>query len=189
MFKSKHCELVMIIDRSGSMSSCKQQVIEGMNEFVAEQRKLPGRCNMTSVLFDHEYDICFESRDLKTLSYMTDEHYVPRGTTALYDAIGRTVESCKARFATKPPDQIICVIVTDGLENASKEFTQQQIRTLVESLPDWKFVFIGANQDAVLTAKSMGMPQDLAATYNATPEGTASACRGMSLQVCGLRTE
>lgn len=180
------CELVMIIDRSGSMSSCKQQVVEGMNEFVAEQKKLPGRCNLTSVIFDHEYQVCHESEDLCNLGYTAMDGYVPRGSTALYDAIGRTIEACKPRFAKSKPDQVICVIVTDGQENASKEFTLERIRKYVDEL-DWKFVFIGANQDAVLTAKSMNMPQNLAATYGATPEGTAMAYRGISQAVCSLR--
>jgi uncharacterized protein with von Willebrand factor type A (vWA) domain len=177
----------MIVDRSGSMSSCKKEVIEGMNQFVAEQRKLPGKCNLTSVIFDHEYEVCYESKDLRDLGYMDDSSYVPRGGTALWDAIGRTIEACKPRFAKSNPDQVICVIVTDGEENASKEFTLDRIRKYVDEL-SWKFVFIGANQDAVLTAKAMNMPQNLAGTYDATPKGTKQAYRGMTAAVSCLRS-
>lgn len=165
--KKQVCELVMIVDRSGSMSSCKQEVIEGMNKLISEQREVPGKCFLTGVIFDHEYEVGHESRDIREIGYWTDEDYVPRGQTALYDAIGRTIEACRVRFSKTKPDRIVCVIVTDGCENASKEFTQVQIRKLVESMSDWTFVYIGSNQDAVLTAKEIAMPT--AGAFTAAP--------------------
>lgn len=184
--KKQTCELVMIVDRSGSMSVCKQEVIEGMNKFVAEQKKLPGKCFLTSVIFDHEYEVCHESRDIKNLGYMGDETYVPRGQTALYDAIGRTIESCRARFGKTNPDRIICVIVTDGLENASKEFTQEQIRKMVSDL-DWKFVFIGADQDAVLVAEQFAMAGAAAMNTASGPVGTKQAFNYAHNVSCAMR--
>ena len=182
--KKRTCELVMVVDRSGSMSSCKGEVIEGMNKLVAEQKKLPGRCFLTSIIFDHEYKVWFESRDIRTLGYIGDENYVPRGSTALYDAIGRTIEACRVRFDRTKPDEVICVIVTDGRENASKEFTQTRIKKMVGDLAHWKFVFIGADQDAVLTAKSVAMPSMAAMSVTAGPigmrQGMAYACNATS---------
>lgn len=186
--KKQTCELVMIVDRSGSMSSCKQEVIEGMNKFVAEQKKLPGRCFLTSVIFDHEYEVCYESRDIQKLGYMGDDTYVPRGMTALYDAIGRTIESCRARFGKTNPDRIICVIVTDGLENASKEFTQEQVRKMVSDAGDWRFVFIGANQDAVLTAQEMAMPTAGAMSVPIGARGTRQSMLYAANVSCALRS-
>lgn len=187
MFSKKVCELVMVIDRSGSMSSCKSAVIEGMNELIAKQRNIPGRCNLTTVLFDHEYLPQHTSADLQGIGYMDDTHYVPRGMTALWDAVGRTIENAKARFIKSKPDQVICVIVTDGIENASKEFTLEQVKKEIEK-SDWEFVFIGANQDAVLTAKSIGIPSHHAMNYNATPLGTRQAYDGTSSIVGNLRS-
>ncbi len=165
----------MIVDRSGSMSSCKDEVIEGMNKLIAEQREVPGDCFLTNVIFDHEYEPGYESADIRGIGYYSDEDYVPRGSTALYDAIGRTIESCRVRFAKSKPDRIVCVIVTDGMENASKEFTQAQIRRLIEGLSDWTFVFIGSNQDAVTTAQEMAMPMAGAFEPTAGPIGMRQA--------------
>lgn len=185
--KKQTCELVMIVDRSGSMSSCKQDVIEGMNKFVAEQKKLPGRCFLTTVIFDHEYEVCYESHDIQKLGYMGEETYVPRGSTALYDAIGRTIEMCRARFAKSNPDRIICVIVTDGHENASKEFTQEQVRKLVSDLDDWKFVFIGADQNAVFVAEQFAMAGAAAMNTTCGPVGTKQAFNYAHNVACAMR--
>lgn len=188
MFKKKTCEIVMVLDRSGSMSSCKQETIESINKFISDQQKVAGHANLSIVLFDHEYKVHHCGVDLRDIGYINETQYVPRGMTALYDAIGRAISSTQARLAARPPDQVIFVIVTDGLENASKEFTQTQVADLVAKEPSWKFVFLGANQDAVLIGKGLRLDEKLVCTHDATSKGVRAAYLCASGAVAGMRS-
>jgi hypothetical protein len=143
-------EIVAIIDRSGSMQSLRADTIGGFNSFVAEQKKAKGKALLTLVQFDNQYQIDYEGKDISDVSDLNEETYVPRGSTALLDAVGRTVNAVGARLSTLPeekrPGQIIFLIITDGQENCSKEFAAAKVKEMVKHQTDtykWSFVFMG----------------------------------------------
>ncbi len=178
-------DITIILDRSGSMSSVLADTIGGFNSFLADQRKLPDEAVLTLIQFDNEYDVIYSMHDIRRAPELTRESYVPRGTTALLDAMGKTIASTGARLAKMPaserPARVIIVTMTDGMENASREFSRTKVFQMVthqRTKYAWEFVFIGANQDAIATAKDMGV--QLASNYVADAIGTASAFDNMS---------
>lgn len=195
MSRKDHTELVCVIDRSGSMKALQQEAIGGFNSFLDSQRQVPGTASVTLVLFDHEYKVPYENVDLKTVQNLTDKTYVPRGLTALLDAIGRAIDDVGARLAKaieeKRPEKVMVCILTDGLENASKEFTYSKIKEMIEHQRDkykWEFSFLAANQDAFAEAGSMGISKQMTHNYAATGAGTKSALRAMSSFATSYRT-
>lgn len=181
-----YSQIAVILDRSGSMGSVKQATIDGFNEFVNKQK---GNTNPTKLLltqFDDVYEILY-NRDVKEIQNLDDTTYQPRGTTALFDAIGKTVTDLGRELAVKTPenrpDRVVVVIITDGFENASKEYRQPQIAEMIKHQREkysWEFVFLGANQDAVLTAQTFNIPAGTSATYFASAAGSAKLYRSMS---------
>ncbi|HBD92996.1 MAG TPA: hypothetical protein DC057_02360 [Spirochaetia bacterium] len=172
-------EIVFILDRSGSMQSLVDDTIGGFNSFVENQKKLPGEAHLTTVLFDEMYEILHNGVNLKSINPLTRTEYYARGMTALLDAIGKTINTVGERLSDmnekNRPHKVIFVITTDGAENASKEFNQQQIKSMIEHQTNrynWEFVFLGANMDAVSVGDSYGITRS--ATYSATSEGTKS---------------
>lgn len=191
--QTKDCELVMVLDRSGSMSGCQDATIRGFNEFLSDQKKVPGKASLSMVQFDHEYELIHDGVTLKNVPNLTGATFAPRGTTALLDAIGRTINAMDQRLngQQKGAKKVLFAILTDGLENASKEFTRDQIFELIrerESKQGWKFVFLGANQDAIASATSLGIAKDAAMDYSGDPAGTRSAYRGLSCSTQSFRT-
>ncbi len=175
-------EIVCILDRSGSMGSVLDDSIGGFNAFLAEQKKLPGRANMTLVLFDNEYQEAVTSQDIANVAPLTRETYVPRGSTALYDAIGRAIGNVTEKIAKTPktdrPTKVIVAILTDGQENSSREFQQKQVFDLVSAKREedkWEFVYLGANQDAMTAGHSIGVAVSNSFNYNSTGVGTVRA--------------
>lgn len=167
--------IAVVLDRSGSMSAVVRPTIDGFNEFVKKQREVPGEATLLLAQFDDEYEVVFE-KSLPDVPELTDKTFVPRGTTALYDAIGRTIQnvgrSLEARPENERPSKVIFVIITDGFENASKDFGQAKIKEMIghqKSVYSWDFVFLGANQDAILTAAGFGIGRGSALTYNSNP--------------------
>jgi len=170
------------------MASMAKEAIGGFNAFLESQQKLPGDARLTLVLFDHEYIVAYDGRPIKDVPPLDEHTYVPRGTTALLDAIGRTVNTIGERLDKTPeanrPGKVLIVILTDGLENASQEFKRNQIYSMIKHQRDkyaWEFIFLGANQDAIQAGSLIGIPASNAATFNETPEGvfeafTAVAC-------------
>ena len=181
-------EISIVLDRSGSMASMAKEAIGGFNAFLESQQKLPGDARLTLVLFDHEYIVAYDGRPIKDVPPLDEHTYVPRGTTALLDAIGRTVNTIGERLDKTPeanrPGKVLIVILTDGLENASQEFKRNQIYSMIKHQRDkyaWEFIFLGANQDAIQAGSLIGIPASNAATFNETPQGvfeafTAVAC-------------
>ena len=193
-------EIISILDRSGSMGMLVSDTIGGYNSFLADQKKLDGECKVTTVLFDDRYEELYSAVDIKNVKDLTSKEYFVRSTTALYDAIGRATTSAGARFAkmseSDRPDKVIVLIITDGFENASKEFTLSQIKEMIqhqESKYSWEFVYLGANQDAFDVGSSMGMKMSNVATYAATSTGTTTAYAGFSAKTtsfrCGLTAD
>ena len=164
-----YTDITMVLDRSGSMQSIKDDTIGGFDAFIGEQRRLPGRCTVSLVQFDNVYEEVYTGRDLADVPSLT---LVPRGSTAMLDAIGRAVNATGARLAAMPEDRrpgtVIVGIMTDGLENASREFTYPMVKALIEQQEQvygWTFMYMGANQDAIEVGASLGVARDRSLTY------------------------
>lgn len=183
-------EIITITDRSGSMNTIRQDVIGGFNSFLAEQKALPGEGRMTFTQFDDHYQVDYQGRDLQSTPQLTSTTFVPRGWTALYDAIGRTLNEQGARIARENwADLVIVCIITDGEENKSREYTLAQIQTMTAHAEanGWKFVYLAANQDAIAAAQRIGLRQAVASNFTADSIGTKSAYATTSLSVTNMR--
>ena len=171
-------EMVFVLDRSGSMSGLAADTIGGFNELIEKQKKIEGDAYVTTVLFDHEYEVLHDHVALGEVAPLSDKEYFARGSTALLDAVGRTIDSVGARLAAAPeeerPEHVVFVITTDGRENSSREYTAQRVREMVEHQQQkysWQFVFLGANMDAVSEARNLGISAKYAADFTPTGRG------------------
>lgn len=186
-------ELVFILDRSGSMSGLEDDTIGGFNGTIRKQRKVPGRALVTTVLFDHKYEVLHDRVPLNEIYDMTPKEYYTRGCTALLDAMGRTITDISAKRKRMPKDErpgkTIFVIITDGYENASKEYTYDKVKELVKRKGDkgWEFLFLGANMDAVKEAERVGIGHSRSVTYRNDEKGTRIAYDGIAEAVCNMR--
>ncbi|MEI6350207.1 MAG: VWA domain-containing protein [Verrucomicrobiota bacterium] len=177
-----YTEIAFILDRSGSMDSCQDAAIEGFNRFLRDQQQAEGLAKLTLVLFDDEYLVAAQSIPVQGLVALTRETYVPRNTTALLDAIGRTIDDLGTRLGQIPeedrPGQLIVTILMDGLENASHRFTWRDVAAKIKHQTEnynWTFPFLGANQDAIATAAPMNIAAANSATYAANEVGARSS--------------
>lgn len=175
----------VVLDRSGSMDSMKREIIGGFNNFLKDQMEVPGTATMTLVQFDDQIDRLASFKPLSEIKPLDDSSYVPRGCTKLYDAIGLTVKTTKDDIAKsgEKPEKVLVVILTDGLENSSQEYDTNSIKSLLEAQQKegWEFTFIGANQDAILTARGIGLTNAASnLTYAATPDGAVNMMASLS---------
>lgn len=177
--KNNVTEAVFIIDRSGSMAGLESDTVGGFNSMIEKQKRQGGECFVTTVLFNEKRRRVHDRERLSDVNKMTDEDYVPSGCTALLDAIGETVEHVDFihRYARPEdiPSKTVFVIMTDGIENASRRFSKDDVRRMIEEHKEkfgWEFLFIGANIDAVQTAGCYGINANRAVDYNADEEGT-----------------
>jgi hypothetical protein len=173
-------ELVFILDRSGSMSGLESDTIGGYNALLKKQQGEPGEAVVTTVLFDDEYELLHDRININGIQPITDKNYYVRGCTALLDAIGKTIKKIASAQQHTSEEyragKVMFVITTDGMENASREFTYGKIKEMVELQKEkygWEFIFLGANIDAVETAGRFGIAKDRAANYHADKQGTA----------------
>lgn len=180
-------EAVLIVDRSGSMGTIAKQTIMGINEFIQEQKKSDKNVKITVALFDNEYLLPVDGVLAENVQGFTNETYVPRGMTALYDAIGRTIDNVGNRLANTPenerPSKVLIAIFTDGYENASTDYSSDLVKERIEHQTNkygWDFVFIGANQDAILTAGGLGIGTGSALTYAANDVGVYNTMRSFA---------
>lgn len=166
-------EIVAIIDRSGSMAEIQSDAIGGFNAFLEKQKQLPGEATLTLTLFDHEYLTPVAAAPLQTVEPLTDQTFVPRGTTALYDAIGRTLTDLLARS----PQRAIVVILTDGIENASREFGRDQVKDLITRAQDkgYQVLYLAANQDAFRAGAQIGVVRSATMNFDYTGAGVRAA--------------
>lgn len=192
MTKLNSTEIVIIIDRSGSMTAIKRDMEGGFNTFIEEQKKVPGECRVSLVQFDDTDEVVYSG---KPIAEVPPLNLQPRGMTALYDAIGKAVSGTGSRLAAMKeedrPSQVLFLIVTDGHENSSHEFTSQRINEMITHQREkysWEFVFLGANQDAITTAVGLGVSVTNAVTYDANSIGASSAMRGFSAGVTAYRS-
>lgn len=187
-------ELVFILDRSGSMSGLEGDTIGGFNSMLKKQRELDGECRITTVLFDNFYELLHDRIDIRAVNPMTEKEYFVRGSTALLDAIGMTISKLagvqKNTAEEYRAENVMFVIITDGAENASREYTAERVKAMIEHEKEkygWEFIFLGANIDAVETAGRFGISADRAADYVPDAEGTALNFQVMSQAVSAFR--
>ncbi|MGY3718254.1 vWA domain-containing protein [Sutcliffiella cohnii] len=174
---NKLTEIIFLLDRSGSMAGLESDTIGGFNSFVKRQGELPGETKLTTVLFDDVYEILWDSVSAHSIS-LTDNEYFVRGTTALLDTVGKSIVSVGNRLKSTSekhrPGKVIFVITTDGMENASREFTYEKVKKLIthqQEKYNWEFIFMGANIDAVKEADSLGISIDNAFQFEASEKG------------------
>ena len=191
--KATATELVVILDRSGSMVNLTDDTIGGYNSFIEEQKKVPGRATLTTVLFDDLYEVLHDGVDLATVKPITNKEYFARGSTALLDAMGKAINTVNSRIQLysegNKPNKVIVMVTTDGFENSSQEFTKESLKQLVDRKTNddgWEFIFIGANIDSFDVAKSIGI--SMAANYTPTPDGVTSVYAAMSNTTSDIRS-
>ena len=193
--KKNLTELVFILDRSGSMGGLEPDTIGGFNAMLTRQKEQKGEANVTTILFDHEVQLLHDRFPLHAVAPLTEKDYYVRGCTALLDAIGYGVEKMVNIQRHLPEDEraekVIFVITTDGLENASKRFSYEKIRRMIEREKEqygWEFLFLGANIDAVETARHFGIGADRAVNYNSDSEGTQLNYEVLSEAISAVRS-
>ncbi len=177
--KNNLVELIFILDRSGSMCGLEEDTIGGFNSMIERQKKEEGEAIVTTVLFDDEYELLHDRINIKGISSITNREYYVRGTTALLDAIGRTIKKIenvqKNTLEEARAGKVLFVITTDGMENSSRIYSYEKIKKIIEDKKKelgWEFIFLGANIDAVKAAESIGISEERATNYNCDSEGT-----------------
>lgn len=184
-------EILVITDRSGSMDRIRADVIGGFNAFVRDQQAQPGLAKLTHAQFDNEYSVLLQGVPLDQVPALTEATYVPRGGTALYDAIGRTLNEQGARIKAEAWAELVVVaIITDGEENASREYQLDQVRSMTAHAEGhgWKFLYLAANQDAFAAAAHLGLSGAVASNFAASAAGTARAYDTMKSATTSLRS-
>ena len=171
--------IICILDRSGSMSNIINDSIGGFNTFLKQQKELPDEATITVVLFDDKYELLYDNVDIKTARELSAGIWFPRGTTALYDAIGKTINNQKQKFellGDKKPAKVLVCITTDGYENASVEYKLHDIKKLIKDCEKdkWNFIYLAANQDAFNVGTSFGISGQNTFTYQASSAGVAN---------------
>lgn len=179
-------ELVAIVDRSGSMSGLREETVGGLNTFLKEQQELPGHANLTVVMYDDKYEVPLKSVALKDVAPFTLEDFVPRGMTATYDAVGKAI----SELEELNPEKAIIMIVTDGGENASKEYSQPAVAAKVKAAEDrgWEVVFLAQNLDAQVASTALGMTRGFAKGMSAGAEGVHEGYATMNLCASSYRS-
>lgn len=187
-------ELVFIIDRSGSMSGLESDTIGGFNSMIRKQKQAEGEALISTVLFDNVSEVLHDRVNVKDIQSMTEHDYTVRGTTALLDAIGGAIHHIGNvhKYARKEdvPEHTMFVITTDGMENASRYYSSDKVKKMIERQKvkyGWEFLFLGANIDAVETASHFGIGADRAVNYNCDSEGTALNYEVVSDAICSVR--
>ena len=193
--KKNLTELVFILDRSGSMAGLEDDTIGGFNAMIEKQKREEGQAFVSTVLFDNESEVLHDRVDIQRMSPMTREDYYVRGCTALLDAVGRAIHHIgnvhKYAREEDRPEKTLFVITTDGMENASREYTYPRLKAMIQRQKEkygWEFIFLGANIDAAKEAARFGIDPDRAANYHADHEGTAVIYKAVSEAVCELRS-
>lgn len=192
--KNQVTELVFLLDRSGSMSGLESDTIGGFNALIEKQRAQEGECFVSTVLFDSTSQVLHDRIKLSEVPKMTREDYSVRGCTALIDAIGCAIHHIGNIHKYARPEDVpahtLFVITTDGLENASHLYTSDEVKRMVQRQKEkygWEFLFIGANIDAVETARDFGISADRAANYHADQKGTSVLFETVAESVCDVR--
>ena len=192
--KNNLTELVFILDRSGSMAGLESDTIGGFNSLIEKQRKQDGECYVSTILFDHVSEVLHDRVKLSEFNKLTENDYTVRGATALIDAIGGAIHHIgnvhKYARPEDVPEHTMFVIMTDGMENASRRYSSDKVKRMIEHEKEkygWEFLFIGANIDSVETARHFGIGADRSVNYHADSQGTAVVFETVSETVCNMR--
>ena len=185
--KKNLTEIVFILDRSGSMSGLESDTIGGFNSMIEKQKKFEGDALISTVLFDDKSEVIHDRVDLKEIEPMTDKEYYVRGCTALLDAMGDAIHHIGNvhKYAREEdiPEHTMFIITTDGMENSSRHYTSDKVKQVVERQKNeygWEFIFLGANIDAIETARSFGIDRDRAVNFHSDKEGTQRNYEGIN---------
>lgn len=176
--KNDLTEVVFILDRSGSMSGLEDDTIGGFNSMLKKQREEEGKANVTTVLFDDEIEMLHKRVDIKEIKNITSKNYYVRGCTALLDAIGYSINfmiNVQKNKKEEKAKNVLFIITTDGYENASKEYTYEKVKKMItyeKERYNWQFLFLGANIDAISTARNFGISEEFASNYVSDEVGT-----------------
>jgi uncharacterized protein YegL len=193
--KKNVTEVVFILDKSGSMAGLETDIIGGYNSMLKKQKKAEGIAFVTTVLFNHQYELLHDRINIRGISPINESDYEVGGTTALLDAIGFSIQKIvnvqKHTSVEERADKVLFVITTDGMENASQEFTPDKIKKTIKHQKEkygWDFIFLGANIDAISTAAQFGIEGDFAVDYHADDVGTKLNFEMVSEAVVKLRS-
>jgi uncharacterized protein YegL len=184
-------DITIVLDRSGSMGSCRKSAEDGLNEFVSKQKQQPGKANFTLVMFDDQYEVPFRAVPIGEVPTC---ELKPRGMTALHDAIGKAItetgERLRQTSENDRPGLVIFVVITDGGENSSREFSGAKIAEMIkhqETKYNWQFTYLGANQDAIATGGGLGFSPDKTADYKTNQKNMRGTYNTLSAKVSGAR--
>ena len=193
--KKNLTEIVFILDRSGSMAGLEKDTIGGFNAMIEKQRKEAGEAIISTVLFDNYSEVIHDRLTLDQIPQLTEKEYYVRGCTALLDAVGGAIHHIgnvhKYAREEDRPEKTIFVITTDGMENASRNYTYDRVKAMIERQKGkygWEFLFLGANIDAAREAARFGIGADRAANYHADHEGTGVIYETVSEAICQVRS-
>jgi Mg-chelatase subunit ChlD len=189
-------EIICIIDKSGSMGSLKSDTLGGYNSFIESQQKLDCKSKITTILFNSSTQILNDGVDIQECELLNNSNYITQGGTALLDAIGDAIDNMNKRLVKTPkadrPSKIVCVIITDGEENQSRQYTKDKINCMIEfqrELLDWEFLFLGANQDAIQAGSNLGIRTDRSVTFSANSRGVDSVYENLSKTITNFTTQ
>ena len=193
--KENYTAIGVVIDRSGSMSDITEDTIGGFNTFLKAQKELPGEADLTLVIFDTKYEVIHDCKPLADVPDLDGKTYYARGSTALLDAIGQTINTMGGRFAAMDeadrPSKVILVIITDGHENCSREYTHDQIKALLvehQEKYSWEVHYYGADQDAITVGSSHGVAAHNNNSWAKSSGGTRAAYGDMSMKIASSRS-
>lgn len=184
MPQNENLDIIFLIDRSGSMSGSEEDTIGGFNSYIKRERDKGFETKVTTVLFDDQYEILYKRKDIKEVENLTDKEYYVRGMTTLYDAIGKTINLLDKEIDNK----VLFVIMTDGMENDSREYSKQQITNLIES-HNWEFIFIGADIDSYAEARNIGIKKSRVANYEKSKRGVGKLYDVIENVTCCMRED
>lgn len=189
-----HTFIAFILDRSGSMNVMREAAIAGFNEFLRDQQSAPGSARLSLVQFDDRYEVHADNLPISEVVELTASTYQPRGSTALLDAVGKTIDDTQARIeelaAAQRPEHVVFAIFTDGLENSSLNYTWQEISQRIRERREkdgWEFLFLAANQDAVATAAQMNIDRNSASCVAYSHLGMHASSRSFSRKIRSSR--
>ena len=189
--QASHLEVVLLIDKSGSMKGLEEDTVKGYNSMLAKERKLSVPTNVTTILFSSDHEILADRKPISEVPDMTLDAYKVRGATALYDTIGNAIAKTEAvKGIDDTGSKVLFVIITDGLENYSQTYDQEKIKKMIDAQEEkgWEFVFIGANMDAEKEADTIGIKKENAATYENSEKGVQANYQAVSQMVHSLAT-
>ena len=189
--QASHLEVVLLIDKSGSMKGLEEDTVKGYNSMLAKERKLSVPTNVTTILFSSDHEILADRKPISEVPDMTLDAYKVRGATALYDTIGNAIAKTEAvKGIDDTGRKVLFVIITDGLENYSQTYDQEKIKKMIDAQEEkgWEFVFIGANMDAEKEADTIGIKKENAATYENSEKGVQANYQAVSQMVHSLAT-